>query len=206
MTILDAIRDRQLPGGLPALVERRTTDSLRQPVLECESIRTMVVLVSTSSFASPRGRGANPLGGRPRPHVPRPWGRISRPQDGNRPWQPASPRRNRPCHNPLKVKTRVRIPLEPPPTFDSPHLRGGYLSDAPKAGGPAHLLRPPPKGPLPSTARTHVAERRGLHDPSEGGDARRFEALCEPAKQHRSRRKPDVPRLVLEQTADHFAS
>ena len=26
-----------------------------------------------------------------------------------------SPRRGRPCHNPLKAETRVRIPLEPPP-------------------------------------------------------------------------------------------
>jgi hypothetical protein len=43
-------------------------------------------------------------------------------------------------------------------------------------------------------------------DPSEGGDAGCFEALCEAAEQHRSGRESHVLHLVLEQIADHFAS
>jgi hypothetical protein len=51
-----------------------------------------------------------------------------------------------------------------------------------------------------------VAERRDFHDPSKGGDAGRCEGFREAAEQHRPRRKPDVPHLLLESTADHFAS
>jgi hypothetical protein len=54
--------------------------------------------------------------------------------------------------------------------------------------------------------RDHVAERRDLHDPSQGGDGRGFEAKREPAQQHRSRREPHGLHVHLEQIADHFAS
>ena len=54
--------------------------------------------------------------------------------------------------------------------------------------------------------RDHVAEGRDLRDPSQGDDARRFEAPREPAQQHRSRREPHVPRVLLEQIVDRFAS
>ena len=54
--------------------------------------------------------------------------------------------------------------------------------------------------------RDHVAERRDLHDPSRGGDARRLEAPRELAEQRRSRREPHIPNPILEQIVDHFAS
>jgi len=54
--------------------------------------------------------------------------------------------------------------------------------------------------------RDHVAERRGLDHPLQGGEARRFEPQREPAQRRRSRRKLHVPHVLLEQIADHFAS
>ncbi len=77
----------------------------------------------------------------------------------------------------------------------------GPIGDPPGCPTVGHRDRHPM-----TSRRDHVAERRDLHDPSQSGDARRFEAPREPTQQHRSRREPHVPHVLLEQIADHFAS
>ena len=77
----------------------------------------------------------------------------------------------------------------------------GPIGDPPGCPTAGHRDRHPmaPRG-------DHVAERRDLHDPSQGGDAGRCEALCEAAEKHCPRRKSHVLHVFLEQIADHFAS